>query len=278
MRHKINIRGSLVPNDYKFYYDFFGEDSTCPRDVYTVLDAVSPGDEVDVYINSPGGVIDVGSEIYTRLKKAAEIADVKIYIVGEACSAASVVACAAYCEMAPTALMMVHCVSTCGCGNHSDFEHTAEVLRTADRALCTAYTAKTGMTEDEALEMMEHETWLTAEQAKEKGLVDAIMFKQEEPSAMVASGVLFTLPTADQMDKIRALVNEDPQEGDPEKEPDEEADPDEPTEDPNENPVEEPEEPDEPEKDPDEELQDKAKKLALINTKIKLMNLRRITK
>lgn len=59
-------------------------------------------------------------------------------------------------------------------------EHTAEVLRTADRALCTAYTTKSGMSEDEALSMMEHETWLTAEQAKEKKLIDAIMFEEKE--------------------------------------------------------------------------------------------------
>ena len=54
----------------------------------------------------------------------------KIYITGEACSAASVAAMAAYCEMSPTALMMVHCVSTYVEGNHNSLEHTAEVLRT----------------------------------------------------------------------------------------------------------------------------------------------------
>lgn len=66
--------------------------------------------------------------------------------------------------------MMVHCVSSGARGNHSDMEHAAEVLRTADRALCTAYMAKTGMTEEEALDMMEHETWLTAAQARERGI------------------------------------------------------------------------------------------------------------
>ena len=57
----------------------------------------------------------------------------------------------------------------------------AEVLRTADKALSTAYIAKTGMSEEDALEMMEAETWLTAQQAKkEKGLIDAIMFEESE--------------------------------------------------------------------------------------------------
>lgn len=208
MRHRIDIRGSIIPNDYKWFYDWLEEDSTCPRDVRKVLDMVQPGDGIDVYINSPGGVIDVGSEIYTELRKATETCDVEIYITGEACSAASVIACAAHCTMAPTALMMVHCVSSGIRGNHSDMEHMAEVLRTADRALCTAYTAKTGMTEQEALEMMEHETWLTAAQAKEKGLVDEIMFEEAQELPMTASAGLFKLPTKEQMDRARAMMGE----------------------------------------------------------------------
>ncbi len=75
--------------------------------------------------------------------------------------------------------MMVHCVSTGRVsGNHVEMEHTAEVLRTADRALCTAYMEKSGMTEREALEMMERETWLNAQQAVGRGLVDAVMFEE----------------------------------------------------------------------------------------------------
>ena len=205
-RHKIDIRGPIIPNSYKWFYDFFEEDSACPRDVQKVLDIVQPGDDIDVYINSPGGVIDVGSEIYTLLRQISGTCTVKIYITGEACSAASVIACAAYSIMAPTALMMVHCVSSGICGNHSDMEHMAEVLRTADRAMCTAYTEKTGMTEEEALDMMEHETWLTAQQAKEKGLVDEVMFKEEEDLPMTASSGLFKLPTKDQMDRVRQMM------------------------------------------------------------------------
>ena len=68
-KHKIDIRGAIIPNDYKWIYDWWEEDSTCPRDVQKVIDAVQPGDEIEVYINSPGGVIDAGSEIYTLLRQ-----------------------------------------------------------------------------------------------------------------------------------------------------------------------------------------------------------------
>lgn len=204
MKHRINIRGVMIPNDYKWYYDWFGADSTCPADVQKVMDAFQNGDEIEVYINSPGGVIDVGSEIYTLLRGSRD--HVKIYITGEACSAASIVAMAGYCEMAPTALMMVHCVSTKTSGNHSDMEHTAEVLRTADQALCTAYMEKTGMTESDVLAMMEAETWLTAQQAKERGMIDAVMFEEGSENVPLVAGPLFSLPNTDQMEKVKSML------------------------------------------------------------------------
>ena len=207
MKRKINVRGVLIPNSYKVYYDFWGEESCCPADVQKVLDEAQQGDEIEVYINSPGGVIDVGSEIYTILRSRKD--DVTIYITGEACSAASIVAMAATCKMSPTALMMVHCVSSYQRGNHSDMEHMAETLHTADKALSTAYTAKSGMSEQEALEMMERETWLTAEKALELGLIDGIMFEEASEAVPLVAGSLFALPTAEQMEKVRRMIRTD---------------------------------------------------------------------
>ena len=206
MKHRFDLRGPMIPNDYKWYYDWFGEDSTCPADLKKIMDIFQPGDELEVYINSPGGVIDVGSEIYTMLRSHAE--ETKIYITGEACSAASIVAMAAHCEMAPTALLMVHCVSSGASGNHNAMEKAAEILRTADEALCNAYVAKAGMTKEEALAMMEHETWLTADQAMEKGLIDKVMFADDTTPDLLMDG-LFELPTDAQMEKARAMMNQE---------------------------------------------------------------------
>lgn len=200
---RINVNGVIIPNNYKWFYDYFEEDSTCPRDVYNAINE-SNGEDIEVYINSPGGVIDAGSEIYTTLRS--HKGNMKIYIVGQACSAASIIAMAGYSEMSPTALMMVHCVSSGVRGNHSDMEHMAEVLRTADDALSNAYMAKTGMSKDEVLAMMEVETWLTAEQAKEKGLIDGIMFEKNEPIKLTASN--FELPSEEQLNRVKSMMKE----------------------------------------------------------------------
>ena len=200
---RINIYGVIIPNDYKWFYDYLEEDSACPREVQNLLDEAN-GEEIEVYINSPGGIIEAGSEIYTALREYQ--GEIKIKVVGQACSAASIIAMAGYCEMSPTALMMVHCVSTRASGNHSDMEHIADVLRTADDALSNAYTSKTGLSKKEILDMMEKETWLTAEQAKEKGLIDEIMFEEKEPLRLTASN--FELPSEEKMQQIKDLINQ----------------------------------------------------------------------
>ena len=197
---RVDVRGPIVPNEYKEWYEFWGEDCTVPKDIQAAVDALPDGEDLDVYINSPGGEIASGSEIYTILRGCDRT---KIHVVGQAHSAASIVAMSGWSEMAPTALMMVHCVSTYAGGNHADMEHAAEVLRTADEALCTAYTEKSGMTKEQALEMMEHETWLTAEKAKELGLIDGIMFEEPAQVSMVALDGGFRLPTKEQMDAMR---------------------------------------------------------------------------
>lgn len=79
------------------------------------------------------------------------------------------------------------------------------MLEVADEALCAAYMDKTGMTKGEALAMMEKETWLTAEQAKERGMVDKVMFEHPEEITIMTAG-MFSPPTQEQMERARKLA------------------------------------------------------------------------
>lgn len=173
----LEIRGVIVSNDDGWIYDWFGMDNTCPKKVKKALQEAN-GEPVTVDLSSPGGEISAGSDIYTMLRSYD--GGVKIRITGSAHSAASVIAMAGESEMSPTAMMMIHNVSTYGIsGDHNVMEHEAEVLRNATRAMAQAYVAKTGLSEQELLEMMDKETWMTAEEAVEHGFVDRIMFSEE---------------------------------------------------------------------------------------------------
>ena len=168
---RIDVRGTIIPNDDQWIYDWFEIEATSPKIVNDAI-ANANGDRLDVYINSGGGDVFSGSEIYSALREYS--GTVKIHVVGIAASAASVIACAAECEMSPTAQMMVHNVSSCTHGDYHDMDKMSEILQKANETIAAAYMAKSGMSKQEALDMMDKETWLSAEDALKLGLVDEI--------------------------------------------------------------------------------------------------------
>ena len=102
---EINIKGPIINNSEEWIYNFFGEDCTSANRIASELKNAN-GDDVTVNINSGGGDMFTASEIFQLLNNYE--GNVTIKIVGIAASAASVIACAGYSEIAPTALMMIH--------------------------------------------------------------------------------------------------------------------------------------------------------------------------
>lgn len=185
MPMKIIIKGVIIPNDYKWIYDWFEIENTCPNDVITKLDEAN-GDDIEVMINSGGGDVYSGSEIYTELKSYPGNSIGKI--LGIAASAASVAAMGVKkLLISPTAQLMMHNVSSAARGDYRVFEHESEVLKNYNKSIANAYILKSGMNQDELLELMNEETWLNAQQALEKKLVDEIMFDEENRLTASAS-------------------------------------------------------------------------------------------
>lgn len=185
---QIDIRGVIVPDDDLWIYNWLGMDAVAPKVVRKAL-LEANGEPVEVLINSNGGDVFSGSEIFTILREYS--GTVKIKIQSFAASAAAVIAMAGESEMSPVAQLMIHNVSGGARGDHRDMEHAAEVLANANKALANAFTSKTGKTEQEILALMAKETWFTAEQAVKEGFVDRIMFAEtpaiEKPLQLAAS-------------------------------------------------------------------------------------------
>ncbi|KRU46290.1 head maturation protease, ClpP-related [Clostridium sporogenes] len=181
---KINVKGTIISNDDKMIYDWFEMDSTCPRDIEEALDKAKKNEEIEVIINSGGGSVFAGSEIYSLLKEYKGKITGKI--VGLAASSASIIAMG--CEIlkiSPTGQLMIHRASMINTGNSEDFEKSAEILKGIDKSIANAYILKTGLKQDELLDLMAKETWLDAKTAKNMGFIDEIMF--DEDNKIVAS-------------------------------------------------------------------------------------------
>lgn len=180
---KIKIKGVIIPNDYKWIYDLFEVDSTCPKDIEDALENAN-GEDIEAEINSGGGDVYSGSEIYTIIKAYSGKTIGKI--MGLAASAASVIAMAFdTLIMSPTAQIMIHNVSSYASGDYRDFQHEADVLKNYNTSIANAYILKTGMSKEELLALMDQESWFTAQQALDKKFVDEIMF--DESNKLVAS-------------------------------------------------------------------------------------------
>lgn len=180
----IDVKGVIISNDEAWIYDWFEMDYTTPRKITNAL-REAKNEKIDVYINSGGGDIFAGSEIAESLRQYP--GECKIHVVGLAASAASVIACARKSDIAPTAMVMVHNVSSSARGDTRALAHEAEVLKKANKSIASAYVQKTGMTEAEALEMMNNETWLTAQEAVNKGLIDELSVSVNPVVQLVAS-------------------------------------------------------------------------------------------
>lgn len=202
---KIPIKGAIVDDDTAMFYDYFGMTCTSPKKVSSILDEeVAEGDDnIVVDIASNGGDVFVASEIYSMLKN--NTANVKVNVTGLAASAASVIAMAGdTVSIAPTAQIMIHKAWTRVDGNADDLNHEAGVLSGIDESIASAYELKTGMKQSDILQMMSNETWLTAQDAVDKGFADEIMFVNEDDEPVMNS--MEDIPSKSAINKLMNLI------------------------------------------------------------------------
>ena len=203
MPKKFAIKGTIIPTDYQKIYDWLGFEGTSPGKLAAFLDEAG-GEDILLEINSPGGYVFAGMEIYNRLKMYSGM--VTAVVMSIAASAASVIICAAdTVQMCPVSQLMIHRAHSWAEGDKNQIYKTAEDLEKLDDAIANAYTEKTGMGKDEVLKMMDVTTWLNPEEAKEKNFVDEILFQQEEQPAAAADGAIML--TAAQVAKLTAKMN-----------------------------------------------------------------------
>ena len=198
----IPIKGTIVSNNDSWIYDWFGWDYTAPKNV--VLPET--GEDIEVHINSGGGDVYAGSEIYTALRSYS--GKVVVKIVGIAASAASVIAMAGdEVEISPTAQIMIHNVSSNVSGDHNALLHEAEVLEGFNKSIANAYIYKTGKALDDLLSLMNKTTWFDAESAVNQGFADKIMFAEEIAPTFAASET--PMIPHDFIDKMKSAMTPD---------------------------------------------------------------------
>lgn len=128
---------------------------------------------LDIHINSPGGSVYDAQGIYSRL--ADHRAEKVVYVDGLAASAASIVAMVGHkIYIRANANMMIHLPSALTVGTEDDHEKSIRALKSITGAMLNTYAKRTGLQRGELRDMLGAETWMTAEEAVEKGFADEV--------------------------------------------------------------------------------------------------------
>lgn len=175
----LKISGAIVPKDDAWFYDWLEMDYTTTTNVEEFLADMQGAEPITVQINSGGGDVWTGSEIYSMLKNYA--GHVTVEIESLCASIATVIASAGdTVKMSPVAQYMIHGASMIGQGNRSDMEQYADFLEKVDTTIRNAYLLKTkNVTAEQLTQWMETDTWFTPQEALEHGFVDEIMYDYE---------------------------------------------------------------------------------------------------
>ncbi len=179
---KIKLTGAIVDNDTAKVYQWIGFDAISAKAVDRAIKALEEGEELEIDLNSPGGYCHVGAEIYTMLRQAsADGHSVIVNVVGEACSAATVLMCGAdEVKASDVAMFMFHNASVSAKGKARDLRSATECLEQTDESIVNVYVAKTGKSREELHDLIDAETWMSAQRALEFGFVDGMMFEEEQ--------------------------------------------------------------------------------------------------
>lgn len=142
------------------------------------LDKLGDISELNVHINSLGGSTYQGLAIYNILKN--HKAKVKVFVDGIAASSASIIAMAGdEIYMPKTSLMMIHNCWTYVVGNANELRKTADDMDKIASAYKSAYLAKIKISEEKLNQLLEDETYLTADECVEMGFADKILNVEE---------------------------------------------------------------------------------------------------
>ncbi|MGH8155282.1 MAG: ATP-dependent Clp endopeptidase proteolytic subunit ClpP [Rhodanobacteraceae bacterium] len=151
------------------------------------LESENPEKDIQFYINSPGGVVSSGLAIYDTMQFVKP--DISTMCVGQAASAASLLLMAGTKGKRyalPNSRIMIHQPSGGAQGQATDIEiHAREILYLRGR-LNDIYARHTGKTIEEIAHDMERDRFMSATEARDYGMIDAVFARRADESVKSA--------------------------------------------------------------------------------------------
>lgn len=215
---KLNLSGELIPNDWAEIYRKHGYESGfyCPDDIRVAISELEPGEELCLEINSIGGSVFGGNEIYALLESCQNPTRAVIQSLAASAASYMIMPCDRI-EMHLPAQMMIHRASTVAWGNSEDMQQAQQMLDTTDNAILDAYCRRCGSRalREELADMMERETYIGSQVALQYGLIDSIVggdSSNAQPMMLAASAFNNIVKAMSTLPDVRELMKSDKEE------------------------------------------------------------------
>ena len=203
MRKQLN--GEVVGDQDLWLYQFFEVPAFSPQTIRTAVEENPEGEDLVLEINSGGGSVFAGFEMYSVLRSAGcrTVAEVQSL----AASAASVVMLGCQeVHASPVAQVMIHLPLTVTEGNQNVHRESVQMLESITESIIAGYERKVGnKTSPAALRrMMDRETFLSARAALDAGLIDEIIGEEQPGEPININNIYNACGAVPDMDKLRA--------------------------------------------------------------------------
>lgn len=187
---RVSLNGYVVGDSDQWLYDYFGIGAFSPGLVRRAIAENPEGEDLELEINSVGGSVFDGFEIYSVLKEAG-CKTVAIVQSLAASAASTVMSGCDEVRMSPVAQVMIHLPVSYAEGNQDAMKHEAKVLESITQSILNGYEAKcAGKASRAQLDrLIRAESWLTAQEAVDLGLADSITGLNEGNEALPEEAV-----------------------------------------------------------------------------------------
>ena len=204
----IYVYGDIV-TDRDFWTG--SEDDVVTREFIKDLHNHPEAKRINVHINSGGGEVFAAIAMAQQLKN--HTAEVHTYVEGIAASAATLIAMAGDVRhMSRSSLFMVHLPSSSVRGNKHQMTKGIEVLEKVEDIIRMTYAEKSTLSDEELSALIDHESWLTADEALSYGFIDKIeeeeksiddLIKDVQNDILNMDGVAINIAAYAEPDKLR---------------------------------------------------------------------------
>lgn len=175
---ELRVDGEIIDDGGAWLYEWFGIPAASPNAFRDAL-AQHAGKDLTIWVDSWGGDVVAAMGIYNALMehKAKYKSKITAKIDGKAVSAGTIIPMAAdEILVSPGSMTMTHNPWTVTQGESKDMIKAAERLAEVKEAIINVYQTKTKLSRDKLAQMMDEETWMSAQKAVSEGFADGILY------------------------------------------------------------------------------------------------------